>query len=923
MTTRISMALLNFLVPALLASTAEFTPGRLDTAVAALSDAAVEPPVLSRSTGLVRSATFAPGAVVADAPTVEEKAQRFLQLYGEAVGVEAPASDLAPPRITTDRLGHTRVAYVQQYRGVPVFGAQLHLHVDDSGEVVTISSTVIPAIDLDTVSPSVPAATAERRARSVVAKQHDLDPATLHIESGSLVVFNDGAIWGRHGDDHLVWEIVATDHALVRERLFIDAHTSRVVEQISEVEDITRRIYEYNGSNLVWDEGDPLPYSGSGPGRDEEINNLIEVAEQTYTTFLHLSGGDFVSWNGVDGSMRSFYDRTGMDCPNAYFDGSSTSFCVGTATDDVIAHEWTHGYTRSTHGLVYAWQSGALNEAYSDIFGETVDLLYDSGTDTPSTVRESATCSAATGNDEPELTVLEPASLAGGLEIRSATFNPAPPWSVTASVEEADDGTGLGNDACEPLVDFTPGRIAMVTMAGCQERFLTPVLNAQAAGAVGVIVVNPLNDSLVTMSGAGSVSIPAVFIGRTDGDALRAALGDGVVVSMQSNSDGSLRWLVSEDSGAFGGAIRDMWNPECLGDPGRVFSDYYYCGEGDNGGVHINSGVPNRAFALLVDGGTANGVEVPAIGLTRAAHIYWRAMSVYQSPLSDFRDHADMLAASCQDLIGAPLADLATGETSGAVVTRTHCDAIDAAMAATEMRQWPTQCGFATILGKNPPTVTGDLVVLSESFDAAPAGWNVSNQGVYDEYVPRDWVWTDAVPDGGNGGAFFAVNSPEIGNCIAGNDDQSGVMYLDSPALELPIAARPYLVFNHYIATEERVDGGNVKISVNGGPFVTVGSEAFVYSPYNDTLRPQPWNDNPLAGEEAFVGTDATTYRGSWGQSQIDLSSYAGGGDSIVVRFAFGSDGCGGQDGWYVDDVRLVMTARERQGGTRVVAAAP
>ncbi len=30
---------------------------------------------------------------------------------------------------------------------------------------------------------------------------------------------------------------------------------------------------------------------------------------------------------------------------------------------------------RYTHGLIYAFQSGALNESYSDIFGETVDLL--------------------------------------------------------------------------------------------------------------------------------------------------------------------------------------------------------------------------------------------------------------------------------------------------------------------------------------------------------------------------------------------------------------------------------------------------------------------------------------------------------------------------------------------------------------------
>lgn len=39
---------------------------------------------------------------------------------------------------------------------------------------------------------------------------------------------------------------------------------------------------------------------------------------------------------------------------------------------DIIAHELTHGVTETTSGLVYADQSGALNESFSDIFGVLV-----------------------------------------------------------------------------------------------------------------------------------------------------------------------------------------------------------------------------------------------------------------------------------------------------------------------------------------------------------------------------------------------------------------------------------------------------------------------------------------------------------------------------------------------------------------------
>ncbi|HSN57337.1 MAG TPA: M4 family metallopeptidase [Candidatus Sulfomarinibacteraceae bacterium] len=877
---------------------------------------------LDRVSGVVRRAAFdpAPAKSLAPGADVAERAEAFLLRHGAAFGIDRPAAELSPMPAVVDRLGHTRLAYRQVHGGVPVFGGRLALHFDADGGLVMAGSTVVPGVGVERTTPAVSEADAIRRGRVVVAKQHGLAPELLAVDSVELVVFNDGAIWGRAGEDHLAWVLELGDGLGVREQLFVDAVDGRVLEQISHNEGIFRSIYEYSTSNRVWNEGDPLPYQGSGPDRDVEINNLIDVAGHTYTTFANLSAGDFLSWTGTDSPMRSYYDRTGMTCPNAYFNGSSTSFCVGTATDDVVAHEWAHGYTQETHGLIYAWQPGALNEAYSDIFGEVVDLLYDSGSDTPSTVRESEACSAATGADLPELIVESPPELAGQLAVQSGTFNPAPPWSVTAPVAVADDGIGLGNDACDPLVDFPAGSIALISMSACSpDRFVTPVQNAEAAGAVGVIVVNPLNDNLISMTGpSGQTGIPAVFLGRSDGDAIRAAPPGGVTVTMRSNADGSLRWLVAEDSGAFGGAIRDMWNPECLGDPGRVTSPRYHCAESDNGGVHVNSGVPNRAFALLVDGGAANGVSVAPIGLTRAAHVYWRAMSVYQLPLSDFRDHVEALEASCSDLVGAPLPDLLTGGASGEVITPLHCAEIGNAMLATEMATWPSQCEFETILDPDPPLRPEPIEVFAESFDSDPGTWTVSNAGVYSEYQARDWTWTEDVPDGGDGAAFFAISDPHLGNCRPGSDDQSGVMYLDSPAVELPRAARPVLVFDHYVATEASFDGGNLRVSVNGGPFELVPGEAFLFNPYNGELSSSASSHNPMSGEPAFHGTNATTHRGSWGQSQVDLGAFARGGDTLVVRFAFGTDGCNGMDGWYVDTVRLLMTPSTRTGGTRV-----
>ena len=57
-----------------------------------------------------------------------------------------------------------------------------------------------------------------------------------------------------------------------------------------------------------------------------------------------------------------------------------TGFAAG---DDVVGHELAHGVTEFTSNLFYYYQSGAINESLSDVFGELVDLTNGRGTDTP------------------------------------------------------------------------------------------------------------------------------------------------------------------------------------------------------------------------------------------------------------------------------------------------------------------------------------------------------------------------------------------------------------------------------------------------------------------------------------------------------------------------------------------------------------
>jgi len=59
-------------------------------------------------------------------------------------------------------------------------------------------------------------------------------------------------------------------------------------------------------------------------------------------------------------------------------DGDNQIFSALAGSLDITAHEIQHGITEFTAGLIYENQSGALNEAYSDIFACMVGRL-DSG----------------------------------------------------------------------------------------------------------------------------------------------------------------------------------------------------------------------------------------------------------------------------------------------------------------------------------------------------------------------------------------------------------------------------------------------------------------------------------------------------------------------------------------------------------------
>jgi len=172
------------------------------------------------------------------------------------------------------------------------------------------------------------------------------------------------------------------------------------------------------------------------------------------------------------------------------------------------------------------------------------------------------------------------------------------------------------------------------------------------------------------------------------------------------------------------------------------------------------------------------------------------------------------------------------------------------------------------------------------------------------DFTARDWYVAKGLPSGRAGYAIYAADYTG-GSCAPGGDE-SGVMKLESPEITIPAGGPTRLSFDHWISTEAGFDGGNVKISVNGGAWTLVKGSDFLYNAYNATLTSTAGgNTNPMAGEAAFSGSDGGSVSGSWGRSIVNLVPYAVAGDRVKLRFDLGSDGCGGTFGWYLDDIKV------------------
>jgi MYXO-CTERM domain-containing protein len=96
-------------------------------------------------------------------------------------------------------------------------------------------------------------------------------------------------------------------------------------------------------------------------------------------------------------------------------------------------------------------------------------------------------------------------------------------FSAEGPVLDVDDGVGTTTDGCQDIATDLTGAIALIDRGNCS--FVQKVRNAQAAGALAVVIRNNVSGNPFTMGGSASdLRIGALMVRDTDGDAIRASL---------------------------------------------------------------------------------------------------------------------------------------------------------------------------------------------------------------------------------------------------------------------------------------------------------------------------------------------------------------------------------------------------------------
>ncbi len=517
---------------------------------------------------------------------IEEQAYLFLETVSHLTKVKNARSEWQVKEMHTDNVGFTHLRMQQVYKGIPIYGSEIQLHARN-GVVQTFNGRYYATPQLENLTPQLD----EENARLLV--NADLENLTNVRElsdwekqftvdaHAALTIYCDPK-----QDDApvLAWQIEAVPNLLEHWTYFVNAETGAILHQ-------RKNTCSFSPHHLYYPQADVC-----APEVHLETPNRLSMASSsmlppgpTTATALDLKG---------ETRTINVYDDNGtyvlLDAGRQMFDASSS------IPDDM-------------RGAILTVTAMGTHPANND-FGAEYILSGNNQWNVPGAV--SAHYHAGLCYEYYRQTHTRNSINGQGGNIVSFI-----------NVSET-DGNNMDNA-------FWNGQ-AMFYGEGNQY-FGSPLQKSLDTGGHEMthgVVQNTANLVYEGQSGALNESFADVF---------------GVLID-------PVNWQLGEDivNNSFypSGALRDMSNPNQggtgLSSPGwqpahmNEYQNLPNTQQGDNGGVHINSGIPNHAFYLYAN----------SVGLAKAGATYYRALSEYLTFNSQFIDARLAVVQAATDLYG-------------------------------------------------------------------------------------------------------------------------------------------------------------------------------------------------------------------------------------------------------------------------------
>ena len=330
-----------------------------------------------------------------------------------------------------DQIGFEHLRYNQTYNGLPVNHSMIIVHAKQ-GVVTSFNGDFITDLSVKTDAGISESRALEMAKKSIGAESYKwestVEEAFIKREqkNSNATFFPTGErmlVKTKSGGYALAYRFDIYAHKpLSRHYVYVDATTGEILDSEERIHETTvtgSATTAYSGVRIIKTDFTGTTYRLRETGRGNGIQTLnMKTAGTNYGAAVDFTDADN-NWNNVNANQDQYatdahygaemtYDyfknkhlRNSIDGNgfallnyvhvdlqaqgyqsniNAFWDGSRMSYGDGgfgytpLTTLDITGHEITHGLTEKTAKLVYANESGALNEGFSDIFGTAIEF---------------------------------------------------------------------------------------------------------------------------------------------------------------------------------------------------------------------------------------------------------------------------------------------------------------------------------------------------------------------------------------------------------------------------------------------------------------------------------------------------------------------------------------------------------------------